>query len=119
MFSFVKENDARKLSSEQQKLLRIKAVDLVFTHGHTRRSAAKLLGVSRVIVSKWCQAFEEGGYDALELGRRGRRPQEQQLLRPHKVRKHRRNHHRLRLEPNQEEMPLRCGRGLRVRELIL
>jgi len=116
MFSFVKENDARKLSSEQQKLLRIKAVDLVFTHGHTRRSAAKLLGVSRVIVSKWCQAFEEGGYDALELGRRGRRPQEQQLLRPHQCASI------VRIitdsTPDQEKMPFVLWERVAIRELI-
>jgi transposase len=38
------------------------------------RKAAKILGVSRQHVGKWCEAFEAGGYDALELGRRGRKP---------------------------------------------
>lgn len=78
----MKAKDARSYTTEQQKLLRIKAVDLVFKEGYTQRATAKLLGVSRQHVVKWCKAFELGGYDALELGRRGRRPQEQMALKP-------------------------------------
>lgn len=74
--------DARSLSTEQQQLLRIKAVDMVFENGKTQREAANLLGVSRVHVGKWCRAFEQGGYPALELGRRGRKPGVQQALAP-------------------------------------
>ena len=74
--------DARSYTSEQQHLLRIKAVDMVFQHGHSKRATAKSLGVSRAHVIKWCQAFEEGSYAALELGRRGRRPGEQLTLKP-------------------------------------
>jgi transposase len=76
-------NDARKLTTDQQYLLRVRAVDMVFKNGITRRQSAKLLGVSRSHVNKWCQAFELGGYDALKLGRRGRRPLEQMALNPH------------------------------------
>lgn len=32
--------DARKLSPQQQKILRIKAVDIVFKHGFTKRATA-------------------------------------------------------------------------------
>ena len=80
--AFIMKTDARSLSSEQQKLLRIKAVDMVFQHGMSRRRVAKVLGVSRAHVAKWCRAYEEGGYPALELGRRGRRPGEQAALKP-------------------------------------
>ncbi len=78
----MKKIDARSYTSEQQKLLRIKAVDMVFKHGYTKRATAKALGVSRVHVIKWCQAFELNGYEGLELGRRGRRPGEQMALKP-------------------------------------
>jgi len=75
-------NDARSYTTDQQKLLRIKAVDMVFKHEFTQRATAKALGVSRQHVVKWCQAFSNGGYEALELGRRGRRPGEQMFLKP-------------------------------------
>jgi transposase len=75
-------NDARSYTSDQQKLLRIKAVDMVFREGFTQRATAKALGVSRQHVVKWCKAFSSGSYEALELGRRGRRPGEQMLLQP-------------------------------------
>ena len=74
--------DARSYTSAQQKVLRIKAVDMVFKNGYTKRSTAKALGVSRIHVGKWCQAFELNGYGGLELGRRGRRPGEQMMLKP-------------------------------------
>jgi hypothetical protein len=35
-----------------------------------------------VHVGNWCRAFEQGGYPALELGRRGRKPGVQQALAP-------------------------------------
>ena len=79
----MKKNDARRLTTAEQKLLRTRAVDMVFVHNLTQRQVAKLLDVARTTVVKWCKAFEQGGYDALELGRRGRRPGEQQLLKPH------------------------------------
>ena len=63
-------------------MLRIKAVDMVFKQGYTKRSTGKALGVSRVHVGKWCQAYELNGYAGLELGRRGRRPGEQMMLKP-------------------------------------
>lgn len=112
----MKKFDARKLSSEQQKLLRIKAVDMVFKHGYTKRATANALEVTRSIVIKWCQAFEEGGYDALELGRRGRRPQEQQRLAPFQCAAI------VRIitdsTPDQEKMPFVLWERVAVRELI-
>ena len=69
-------------SPDQLKLLRVKAVDMVFTEGFTQRRTAEALSVSRQSVVKWCKAFDLGGYEALGLGRRGRRPQEQMALKP-------------------------------------
>ncbi len=112
----MKTNDARSLSSEQQKLLRIKVVDMVFRHSYTQRAAAKALGVSRVHANKWCRAFEEGGYQALELGRRGRRLNEKRLLQPHQcativniIRDK---------TPDQAKMPFVLWERVAVRELI-
>jgi transposase len=112
----MKENDARSYTSDQQKLLRIKAVDMVFKNEFTQRATAKALGVSRQHVVKWCQAFSNGGYEALELGRRGRRPGEQMLLKPwqcaaivNTIRDH---------TPDQLKMPFVLWERLGVRELI-
>jgi len=76
-------DDARSLTTEEQHLLRVKGVDMVFKEGYSKRAAARALGVSRQHLTKWCQAFEENGYAGLELGRRGRRPLESMLLKPH------------------------------------
>ena len=78
----MKNFDARKLAPEQQKILRIKAVNMVMHENFTKRRVAQLLDVSRVHVGKWCNSYEAGGYDALESGRRGRRPDEQAKLQP-------------------------------------
>jgi transposase len=78
----MKENDVRSYTTDQQKLLRIKAVDLVFKNGFTQQATAKVLGVWRQHVVKWCQSFSNSGYEAFELGRRGRHPGEQMLLKP-------------------------------------
>ena len=112
----MKKFDARKLSSDQQKLLREKAVDMVFKGKITRRETARILEVSRTVVNQWCKAFEEGGYNALELGRRGRRPQEQQLLAPHQCATV------VRIiadsTPDQQKMPFVLWERVAVRELI-
>lgn len=72
--------DGRKLSSAQQLLQRQNAVRMFFEEGLTKTQIAQLLGVSRPNVNKWCNLYEEGGEEALELGRRGRRPGEQAKL---------------------------------------
>jgi transposase len=76
----VKKRDARKLSSEQQLLLRQTAVRMVFEEGFTKLDTALALGVSRQNVARWCRLYAAGGYQALELGQRGRRPGEQAKL---------------------------------------
>jgi transposase len=40
--------------------------------GYTKLEAALALGVTRQNVGKWCRVYEEGGFEALKLGRRGR-----------------------------------------------
>lgn len=77
------ETDGRKLTTEQQHLLRVKAVDMVVKEGISKRQASKLLGISRQHVHKWCIAFEENGYEGLKMGRRGRRLGEKRLLAAH------------------------------------
>ncbi len=112
----MKKKDARSLSSEQQKLLRIKSVDMVFKYGYTQRASAKALEVSRTNLNRWCKAFEEGGYEALELGKRGRRLNEKRLLKPHQcatlvnIIKDK--------TPDQEKMPFVLWERVAVRELI-
>jgi transposase len=48
--------------------------------GHSKLDAALALGVTRQSVGKWIVMYEEGGWDGLKLGRRGRRPEEQAKL---------------------------------------
>ena len=89
---------------------------MVFKHGYTQRAAAKALEVSKTHMNRWCKAFEEGGYKALELGRRGRRLNEKRLLQPHQcatlvnIIKDK--------TPDQEKMPFVLWERVAVRELI-
>lgn len=116
MLSCVDKTDARSLTTEEQHLLRVKGVDMVFKKNLSKRSAAKLLGVSRQHLTKWCQSFEEGGYEALKLGRRGRKAVETRLLKPYQcaaiVNIIRDN------TPDQMKMPFLLWERVAVRELI-
>lgn len=46
---------------------------MVIEQGYTKLEAALVLGVTRQNVGKWCRLYEDGGVEALKLGRRGRR----------------------------------------------
>lgn len=72
--------DGRKLSSEQQLIIRQAAVRMVCIEGFKKIHAARALGISATVVGKAVSLYEEGGWDALELGKRGRRPEEQSKL---------------------------------------
>ena len=72
--------DGRKLSSAEQLLQRQNAVNMFFEEGYSKTDIALALGASRQNVCRWCDLYEEGGPDALQLGRRGRRPGEQAKL---------------------------------------
>jgi transposase len=72
--------DGRKLSSNEQELMRKIAVEMVFEKGFSKLQAALALGVTRQNVAIWCRLYCEGGIGALKLGARGRRPQEQAKL---------------------------------------
>jgi transposase len=72
--------DGRKLSSAEQLLQRQNAVNMFFEEGYTKTAIASALGASRNNVSRWCALYEAGGMEALGLGRRGRRPNEQAKL---------------------------------------
>ena len=53
---------------------------MVHEQGFSKLDAALALGVTRQNVGRWCRLYEEGGWAALKLGRRGRRPDEQAAL---------------------------------------
>lgn len=72
--------DGRKLSSEAQHEIRKAAVRMVCFEGFKKTVAAKALGISKSLVGKAISLYEEGGWDALQLGRRGRRQGEQARL---------------------------------------
>lgn len=72
--------DARRLTPSEQQLLRNLAIEMVFEQGISKLKVALHLGVSRPNVLRWCKLYEEGGKAALEAGVRGRKPEEQALL---------------------------------------
>jgi len=77
----VQRRDARALPEAAQEELRRRAVGAVLA-GRSQGEAARLFGVSRQTVNGWVKAHGEGGERALASRRRGRRPGEQQALRP-------------------------------------
>ena len=50
--------------------------------GVTHREVAAALGIERAVVSKWMRRWRDGGWEGLSERRRGRRPGEQQTLKP-------------------------------------
>jgi transposase len=77
----MKKTDFRKLSTEVQDEMRVKAVDAVL-NGATIRSVAKIFGVSRQYVGKWVDLFENGGLAALRGAKRGRPTGDGKKLKP-------------------------------------
>jgi transposase len=74
--------DTRKLSPQAQEELRRRAVRAVRERGLSQSEAARLLGVSRQSLNGWLKAYREQGEAGLRSAKRGRRPGEQQALRP-------------------------------------
>lgn len=66
-------SDARTLPPAAQEDLRRKAVQAV-RDGKSQGEAARLFGVARPTVNKWCQQHASGGAKALAARQRGRRP---------------------------------------------
>lgn len=77
----MQQRDARRLSQAAQEELRQRAVEAVLA-GRSQGEVARLFGVSRQTVNGWVRAQRAGGEQALASRKRGRRPGEQQLLRP-------------------------------------
>jgi len=73
--------DLRSLSGEAQAVIRERAVRAVIG-GMSHREAANIFGVERAVVSKWMRRWRDGGWEGLQERRRGRRPGEQQALKP-------------------------------------
>jgi transposase len=78
----VAERDTRTLSPRAQEELRRRAVRAVVVEGRSQGEAARLFAVSRQTVNGWVKAHRQGGARALASRKRGRRPGEQQALRP-------------------------------------
>jgi transposase len=73
--------DARRLSPAAQEDLRRRAVAAVKS-GMTQVAVSTVFGVSANAVSRWVNAFDSKGNQALTAGRRGRRAGEQKVLDP-------------------------------------
>lgn len=74
--------DTRRLSPKAQEELRRRAVRAVVKEGLSQSEAARALGVSRQSVNGWLTTYRQRGEAGLTSARRGRRPGEQQALRP-------------------------------------
>lgn len=75
----MKKEDARNLPKEVQQHNRNQAVRL-FQAGRSRKDIAEIVGVHYVVVCRWLRSWEKGGNKAVQLKKRGRRPEEQRLL---------------------------------------
>lgn len=64
--------DGRKMTTEAQAQLRVRAVRSVLS-GQTRVSVAKSLGLARQVVDRWVKDYQARGEDAFVAGKRGRR----------------------------------------------
>lgn len=67
--------------------MRVCAIRMVYEEGYKKAATARALGVTKAAVGKWCVLYEEGGWDAITLGRRGRRKGEQTRLSGEQARK--------------------------------
>ncbi len=74
--------DARSLNQEQQEVIRMKAIYMVYQNELTQREVGKLLGVTREQVNRWCRKYDKQGRDALRARPRGRKVGEKRLLKP-------------------------------------
>ena len=108
--------DARKISPQQQEILRRNAIALVYEEGYSYRAAAKVLKVTRQHVSKWFRLYEQGGWDALLSGKRGRPKGAGTRLKPHQCA----TIVRIITEktPNQLKMPFVLWTRVAIRDLI-
>jgi transposase len=68
-----RENDGRGLGQKSLTELRIRAMEAV-VNGKPVVEVAEIFGVNRTTVYDWKKLFEEGGWEALEAGKRGGRP---------------------------------------------
>lgn len=78
-----KTTDTRNLSPEQQEILRIKAVQAVFS-GEKQAQVARMLGVSKWSVCQWVKQAEKRGINALKNQKRGTKTP-QVKLKPHQA----------------------------------
>jgi transposase len=75
----MKKMDTRKLSTELQQHNRDLAIRL-FQQGQKRTEIAEIIGVHYTVACSWIRAWKQGGEQAIKLGQRGRRPEEQRRL---------------------------------------
>lgn len=90
---------------------------MVCVEGFRKVGTARALGISAPAVGKAVALYEEGGWEALKLGRRGRRPEEQAKLKGHQcatvvrlISDH---------TPDQLKMPFVLWTAAAVRDLVL
>lgn len=73
--------DSRHLSDEVLSALRLRALH-AYELGYTQKQIAAVLGINRVVVSRWWTAYQRYGLSAWPLGRSGRPTGSSRLLTP-------------------------------------
>jgi transposase len=107
--------DARKRSTEVQQHNREQAIRL-FSEGTSRYEIARIIAVHYATVGDWIRRYQEGGLEALQIGKRGRRSGDGRKLSAAQERK---------LEeiivgksPEQMQLPFALWSGPAIRDLI-
>lgn len=76
--------DARSVGAERQYEMRRIAVTAILD-GASHQATADLVGVTRQTVTEWMRLYREGGWDALQIKKRGRRKGQGRALAPHQI----------------------------------
>jgi len=74
------DEDARKLTSKQQEILRKTAIRMIYQEEIGKREVVRVIGVCRQQINKWCRRYEKHGMEGLGAQKRGRRKGEKRLL---------------------------------------
>jgi len=76
------DEDARKMTAEQQETLRKTAIRMIYQEEIGKREVVRVIGVCRQQINKWCRRYEKHGMEGLSAQKRGRRKGEKRLLEP-------------------------------------
>ena len=68
----MEQKDLRKLSKEEQRILRITATEAVIKRKQSQAEVSRVFGITEQLISKWVRAYREKGWVALREDKRGK-----------------------------------------------